>query len=176
MNNYHYYLKSEFYPPSGASPRFTCIRWHPEKENVIYLAGEGELSCSSVDRAHRFVGFVQQRTIEWETVSSLLPVPQDTGSVFVVDGGESEVSVPIGADVGRSNPRHIVPGAKHPTTNVLIPAQATRTTDTYRSLSHVGPSRRLAPARQIPSMGPPYPDPQARKQGRRENRTARGRI
>ena len=42
MNNYHYYLKSEFYPPSGSSSRFTCVRWHPEKENVIYLAGEGE--------------------------------------------------------------------------------------------------------------------------------------
>jgi hypothetical protein len=44
MNNYHYYLKSEFFPPrvNGAAPRFSCVRWHPEKENVLYLAGEGE--------------------------------------------------------------------------------------------------------------------------------------
>lgn len=44
MNNYHYYLKSEFFPPriTDAAPRFTCVRWHPEKENVLYLAGEGE--------------------------------------------------------------------------------------------------------------------------------------
>ena len=47
MNNYHYYLKSEFYPPSGSSLRFTCVKWHPEKENVIYLAGEGELSINT---------------------------------------------------------------------------------------------------------------------------------
>lgn len=39
-------------------------------------------------RADSIAGFVQQRTIEWETVASLLPVPNDTGSVFVVDGGE----------------------------------------------------------------------------------------
>lgn len=44
MNNYHYYLKSEFFPPklTNASPRFSCVRWHPEKENIIYLSGEGE--------------------------------------------------------------------------------------------------------------------------------------
>jgi hypothetical protein len=75
----------------------------------------------------------------------------------------------------RSNPRHIVPSAKHPTTNVIIPAQATRTSDPYCRLSNNRPSRRLVPARQIPNMGPPYPDQQARKQGRRKDRAARGR-
>lgn len=44
MNNYHYYLKSEFFPPrvTDAVPRFSCVKWHPEKDNVLYLAGQGE--------------------------------------------------------------------------------------------------------------------------------------
>lgn len=56
------------------------------------------MSCTSLEKvsparklrncADVFLGFVQERTVEWETVTSLLPVPEDTGSVFVIDGGQ----------------------------------------------------------------------------------------
>jgi hypothetical protein len=46
MNNYHYYLKCEFFPPAAstedAPPRFSNVKWHPEKKDIIYLAGAGE--------------------------------------------------------------------------------------------------------------------------------------
>ncbi|KAJ9121784.1 hypothetical protein QFC22_002406 [Naganishia vaughanmartiniae] len=75
MNNYHYYLKCEFFPPASsagdAPPRFSNVKWHPEKKDIIYLAG---------------AGFVQQKKIEWETVAGLLQMPNDTGTVAVVDG------------------------------------------------------------------------------------------
>ncbi|KAJ9102595.1 hypothetical protein QFC21_002996 [Naganishia friedmannii] len=77
MNNYHYYLKCEFFPPASsagdASPRFCSVKWHPEKKDIIYLAG---------------AGFVQQKKIEWETVAGLLQMPNDTGTVAVVDGDQ----------------------------------------------------------------------------------------
>ncbi|KAJ9111710.1 hypothetical protein QFC19_001070 [Naganishia cerealis] len=75
MNNYHYYLKCEFFPPSSSMEvvprRFSSVKWHPEKKDIIYLAG---------------AGFVQQKKIEWETVANLLQIPDDTGTVAVVDG------------------------------------------------------------------------------------------
>lgn len=50
----------------------------------------------SRNRADVPVGFVQERTVEWETVTSLLPVPEDTGSVFVVDGGQYSFLLRLG--------------------------------------------------------------------------------
>jgi hypothetical protein len=47
------------------------------------------LVTSCVHRAEAFAseGFVQQKKIEWETVTGLLQMPNDTGTVAVIDGG-----------------------------------------------------------------------------------------
>jgi elongator complex protein 1 len=97
MNNYHYYLKQEILPPSSCSKRFTSVAWHQENPGVLYLTGRGKLrllfhlSSRSLISSH-YTDFALQRTFEWETATSRLAIPDDTGSVAVVDGGKLDKS------------------------------------------------------------------------------------
>jgi elongator complex protein 1 len=83
MKNYHYYLKQEIVP--GAARRFVAVRWHPEAPMSLYLIGEGELKRVS----HQLTAdHVQVRSFVWDTYAARLPMPEDTATVAVVDGGE----------------------------------------------------------------------------------------
>lgn len=84
MKNYHYYLKQEIYPHQSGSKRFVSMKWHPEQPMTLYVVGEGEsiLPLNSTDVPDN----VQVRSFAWDTYASHLPMPNDTGTVAVVDG------------------------------------------------------------------------------------------
>jgi hypothetical protein len=49
MNNYHYYLKQELFPP-GAN-RFSSLQWHPEKALTLYLGASSQCRLTVVRSA-----------------------------------------------------------------------------------------------------------------------------
>ncbi|CCM05755.1 uncharacterized protein FIBRA_07987 [Fibroporia radiculosa] len=72
--NYHWYLKHEITAPrssSGDPGRFTSVFWHPEEALKIILTTPSELI---------------ERVYTWETYTSISTVPNDSGSVAVIDG------------------------------------------------------------------------------------------
>lgn len=60
---------------------------------MLYLTGQGQSSIQPcfpnlADKVRLIPDFALQRTFEWETATARLAMPDDTGSVAVVDGGE----------------------------------------------------------------------------------------
>lgn len=56
---------------------------------MLYVFGEGVPNDLVLDGAdfNRSIDYVQTRSFAWETYAAQLPLPHDTASVVVVDGG-----------------------------------------------------------------------------------------
>ncbi|CED83780.1 IkappaB kinase complex, IKAP component [Phaffia rhodozyma] len=70
-NNYHWYLKQEITSLSLHTTRFTSVQWHPEEPFKIATLTPDSLEI---------------RSFIWDTYGSVIPAPNDTGMVSVVDG------------------------------------------------------------------------------------------
>ncbi|KAF8504860.1 IkappaB kinase complex IKAP component [Russula emetica] len=69
--NYHWYLKQEITAPSSEDGRYTSVTWHPENPLQILLTTKTK---------------VISYWCRWETCAATARVPNDTGTVAVVDG------------------------------------------------------------------------------------------
>lgn len=69
--NYHWYLKQEIAAPSSEGGRYTSVTWHPENSLQILLTTKTK---------------VISYWCRWETCTATARVPNDTGTVAVVDG------------------------------------------------------------------------------------------
>ncbi|KAI0278772.1 IKI3 family-domain-containing protein [Russula aff. rugulosa BPL654] len=69
--NYHWYLKQEITAPSSEGGRYTSVTWHPENPLQILLTTKTKLISY---------------WCRWETFAATARVPNDTGTVAVVDG------------------------------------------------------------------------------------------
>lgn len=73
-NNYHWYLKQTIRPKIGSDEQgLTAVQWHPENALQLYM-----LSSSAFE----------SRLFLWDTYASPRTIPDDSGAVAVVNGGE----------------------------------------------------------------------------------------
>jgi elongator complex protein 1 len=69
--NYHWYLKQEIAAPSLEGGRYTSVTWHPENPLQILFTTKTK---------------VISYWCRWETCAATAGVPNDTGTIAVVDG------------------------------------------------------------------------------------------
>jgi elongator complex protein 1 len=94
--NYHWYLKQEISASAFAAKRFTSVEWHPEATLRLILTTPSKLTVPSVCSFNFFHSIINhdsvisanvvQRTYTYETTTSLISPPNDSGMVAVIDG------------------------------------------------------------------------------------------
>ena len=120
------YLKQEIAAPSSEGGRYTSVTWHPENPLQILLTTKSWSTVPFLEVAFVYA-LISAKVISywcrWETCAATARLPNDTGTVAVVDGCEPLLFLRVNRICNfypSFYPSHDFQGAKRPASHGFL--------------------------------------------------------